>query len=144
MKVWFVWEIIEVLKIHQKHKRLRGAILELLLPLIWIKVTMYGNVHKVKNVHFQNPTKQCLCIGISSISHKFINIFALVVCFITLIHNCLFRTFDLTVVDKNMVLHSYYMNIATFVVECVIQQITKADYRKNASPLFFIDHCLVD
>ena len=105
---------------------------------------MYGNVHIVKNVHFQNPTKQRLCIGISSISHKFINIFALVVCSITLIHNCQFRTFDLTVVDKNMVLHSYYMNIATFVVECVIQQITKADYRKNASPLFFIDHCLVD
>ena len=99
---------------------------------------MYGNVHIVKNVHFQNPTKQCLCIGISSISHKFINIFALVVCSITLIHNCLFRTFDLTVVDKNMVLHSYYMNIATFVVECVIQQITKADYRKNASPLFLL------
>ena len=101
-------------------------------------VTMYGNVHIVKNVHFQNPTKQCLCIGISSISHKFINIFALVVCSITLIHNCLFRTFDLTVVDKNMVLHTYYMNIATFVVECVIQQITKADYRKNASPLFLL------
>ena len=83
---------------------------------------MYGNVHIVKNVHFQNPTKQCLCIGISSISHKFINIFALVVCSITLIHNCLFRTFDLTVVDKNMVLHSYYMNIATYVVDVLFNK----------------------